>query len=699
LPLADDPDAGVRRELILAIRNLPTDQVGDALRTLVRTWDGRDRWYLEALGLALDRRESDYLARLFDGTLFGNIDPARDGRATGLALPPYFPVDRNEAYIEVGAKDLPASALSKTLGLAWRLHRPEALPLLGRLLPALTAPDLQQAADDALGQVRDPEAAVVLAGLATKADDPARKRQLLESLAAKVESVWQDARRRPEVAGLVATSLKDPELRLEAVRLAAATEDPRYAPALADLSRDPKASEPVRAAAVEAAARLDDPKAGEFLAATIEQTKGAGSSNAAVEAAVRSLPRVGDPRPRLLALIAANEYPLGVRREALRTLAGLGDGPNKLIALARDGKLPADLKTEATTVLATHPERKVRDRAAQVLPLPRTRGGRPLPSFGEMVRKEGRADRGREIFFRQPEAGVAAVAGATACGNCHRVQGRGQWVGPDLSTIGTKYGRDELLRSILNPSAAIGYNFRTMVVGLDDGRVVTGLPVEDTPDRLVLKTADGQRVALRPNQVEQRKNSDVSLMPEGLAETMSDQDLADLLSFLSTLRQPVSVVGQYQVVGPLAEKEGAPALDTGSDVDLSATLRGPEGQKLAWRRLDADAEGRADLTTLVGNGPARAAYLYAPVVSPLAQQARLVVESKADVKAWLNGKPVALPDAGADGARALVVDLPAGKNGLLLRVDGAPGAAAVVTTFVTDAPLAFRADEVKDPAK
>src|SRR5262249_25939072 len=52
--MADDPDAGVRRELILAFRNLPTDQVGAALRKLTAAWDGRDRWYLEALGLALE---------------------------------------------------------------------------------------------------------------------------------------------------------------------------------------------------------------------------------------------------------------------------------------------------------------------------------------------------------------------------------------------------------------------------------------------------------------------------------------------------------------------------------------------------------------------------------------------------------------------------------------------------------------------
>ena len=128
------------------------------------------------------------------------------------------------------------------------------------------------------------------------------------------------------------------------------------------------------------------------------------------------------------------------------------------------------------------------------MPLPKTAGGRPLPSIFELVRREGDADNGREVFFR---------AGANSCGSCHRVQGNGQWIGPDLSTIGVKYGKDELIRSILSPSAAIGFSFRSLVVALADGRVVTGLPVEETADRLVLKTAEGQRV-IDPDQLDRR---------------------------------------------------------------------------------------------------------------------------------------------------------------------------------------------------
>jgi putative membrane-bound dehydrogenase-like protein len=688
LPLAADPDAGVRRELTLALRNLPTAKVGEALKTLARTWDGQDRWALEALGLALEARDSDFIAGLFDGTLYGDLDLGNAGRDGQVALPPYFPADRNEAYIPTGSKELPANPLSKTLGLAWRLHRPESLPLIGRILPALEAPELQQAADDVLGQMRSAETAVVLADLAAKAEDPSRKRQLLATLARRLSTAWRGAQKRPEVVGLTVASLKDPELRLEAAALAGATEDPRYAPALKDLARDPKASDELKAVAVESVARVSGRSSREFINGLIDTTKGQKIATPASQAAVRVLPRVEDGnglKSRLVEILKGNTYPAGLRREALRTLATIGGGATMVIQLARVGGVADDLKRDVATVLSTHPDRVVRDEAAKVAPLPNTRNGRPLPSFFELVRREGRADRGRDVFFRTAQ---------NSCGGCHRVQGRGQWVGPDLSTIGTKYGRDELVRSILTPSAAIGYNFRSLIVALSDGRVITGLPVEDTPDRLVLKTADGQRIAVRPADVEERKSSDVSLMPEGLAETMTDAELIDLLTFLSTLKDPVSIVGQYQATGPVSEPNGTPSLDPSQKVDTSINLRGPEGQKLSWRRLDANAESLADLALVAGDDATKAAYLFVPVASPVAQQALFVLDTKADVKAWLNGKPLALPNSGDDATRSLTVDLPQGPSELLIRVAGSP-AASIVTTFVAGKPLAFQAKGAK----
>jgi len=682
LPLASDPDAGVRRELILALRDLPTKDAGDALKTLTRAWDGQDRWYLEALGLALERRDAAFVAELFDGTLYGDLDLAEAGQASKVALPPYFPVDRNEAYIAAGERPLPASALSKTLGLSWRLHRPEALPLLGRILPALKTPDLQQAGDDAVTQVGG--AAVALADLALKANDPLRRRQFYEVLARRLETKWRDARNEGRVVEAITRALADPEQRVEGIAMAAATREGRYADALLGFAGDAAAPAEVRAAAVEALGAIKPPQARATLDGLIGAAREKGNSYPAAEAAIRTLPKLGDARDRLVELATAGDVPLGLRREALRTFAIQEGGARRVIALAKDGKLPDDLKTEASTLLMTNRDPKVRDEAAAVLPPPKAASGRPLPPFFELVRRDGHAERGRDVFYR---------AGPASCAGCHRVQGRGRWIGPDLSTIGTKYGKDELLRSILNPSAAIGYNYRSVVVGLDDGRVLTGLAVDEDPDRLVLKTAQGERVAVKPSEIQDRKLSDVSLMPEGLAQSMTDAELVDLLAFLSTLRQPVSIVGQYQAIGPLAEK-GRPAFDVAEKVNPALKLPGADGPEVAWRRLTANADGRVDLGPLAGSDSTRAVYLHAAINSPAEQEARLVLDTRADVKVWLGGKAVPLPGARGDDPRAVAVNLPRGATDLLIRVPGGADA-AVVTTVVSARPVEFGAEGAK----
>jgi putative heme-binding domain-containing protein len=305
------------------------------------------------------------------------------------------------------------------------------------------------------------------------------------------------------------------------------------------------------------------------------------------------------------------------------------------------------------------------------------------------LRRGGDADKGRAVFFR---------TGLNACASCHRVQGRGKWVGPDLSTIGTKYGKDELLRSILNPNASIGYSFRSLVLGLTDGRVVTGLPVEETPERLVVKTADGQRVVVRPGEIEARRTSDISLMPEGLAQTLGSEELVDVLAYLSSLHEPVSIVGQYHVMGPISEPGGERVIDVGGKIDLSAHLRSTSGEQLTWRRLDANAEGVADLTALAGGSLQSAIYAYVTVNSPIDQPARLVVETQSALSVWLSGKPVISlgPAPATSEPRETSVSLSKGLGTLLLRLSGetrSAGQSTLVTTFVSAQPVSFTGND------
>jgi putative heme-binding domain-containing protein len=503
-------------------------------------------------------------------------------------------------------------------------------------------------------------------------------------LARRLAGDWNAASTRPQVVKIIERTLADPEMRRQGIALATATREGRYHGSLKNLAEDTKAPEEMRVAAVEGLGSLGGPP-DQTLDRLIESVRGKPSSSSVAEAAVRTIARIKNERSRLIELLTATDYPLGLRREALRTLARLRDGGGQILKLAGADKLPADLKNDATTLVHTDSNQRIRDQAASILPLPKTAGGQSLPPIAELIRREGDAEKGRVVFFR---------AGTNSCAGCHRVQGRGQWIGPDLSTIGVKYGRDELIRSILSPSDSIGVSYRSLVAALFDGRVITGLPVEDMPERLVIKTADGQRVSIEPRSVEYRRTSDVSLMPEGLAQTMTTQEVVDLLSYMTTLRRGVSIVGEYHAIGPLYELNGTRLVDPASGPELRTPIADGRGHQLSWRRLGANAEGQADLTLLAAGDSKDAAYAFVPVTSPAGQNAQLVIDTPAEVSAWLNGKPVAFSDESREKGepRTALVDLPQGSSRLLIRLthDGRPDARAwLVTTFVADQPVGF----------
>lgn len=680
---AGDADAGVRRELILALRNVRDRKgstvVADALRTLAAGWDGRDRWYLEALGLALRDRDGAFLSKLFDGDLYGDLDLAENGRKVGQALPPYFPVDRNEAYLSTKDADLPANALSKTLGLLWEVHRVEGMALLARILPYLETPELQQAGDDVLKQLNDPAGAKTAAEIFAKSNDPARRRQMLALLTRKLDGDWREARNDPKVAETLRRALNDRATRVQAVALAAATGNHALDQEIIDLARNRAESPEVRVAAVESLAKQRPEGYKKILTDLIESTKGRGS-NPAAEAAVSVLGRAADSAAEMQGLFTAPDVPLGLRREALRAFASRTPGALRLLEMAKAGKLPEELKVEAVTTLNTHPDRRVRSEAARVLPLPNSANGRPLPPIAMLVRQDGNVDRGRVVFFRE---------GANSCAGCHRVQGRGRWVGPDLSTIGAKYGKDELFRSIINPSAAIGYNYRSQTFALRDGRALTGLIVEESADRIVVKTAEGKRLTIPSAEIEERKQSEISLMPDGLAQTLHEGELVDLVAFLSSLRKPVSIVGEYRAIGPFADSASKPAIDASRPIDSSKPVGG-----LEWRRVVADAEGRIDASGFAGEERGKSVYLSAPIFSPARQDARLVLDTAGEgVRVWLNGAEISLSRPKAGEPREAEISLSKGSGQLLIRLP-LGSESTLVTTLVASTPIEFQAERV-----
>ncbi len=125
---------------------------------------------------------------------------------------------------------------------------------------------------------------------------------------------------------------------------------------------------------------------------------------------------------------------------------------------------------------------------------------------------------------------------ALNCRTCHRVGAEGGAVGPELTRIGHARTRDELLDSLLFPSAIVDPRFATYVVELADGRLVSGVISQRSSGSIQLRNATGELISTSSGDIERIKPQRSSLMPDGLLKDLSLQEAADLLAYLESLR-------------------------------------------------------------------------------------------------------------------------------------------------------------------
>ncbi len=121
-----------------------------------------------------------------------------------------------------------------------------------------------------------------------------------------------------------------------------------------------------------------------------------------------------------------------------------------------------------------------------------------------------------------------------ACITCHAVGYVGGNIGPDLTVIGKIRGDRDLLESILFPSLSLVRSYEPVVVATKDGKVTNGLLRKDSADELVLVTGANQEARIPRDSVEEMRPGNVSVMPAGLDQQLTRQELADLLAFLKS---------------------------------------------------------------------------------------------------------------------------------------------------------------------
>lgn len=134
-----------------------------------------------------------------------------------------------------------------------------------------------------------------------------------------------------------------------------------------------------------------------------------------------------------------------------------------------------------------------------------------------------------------PFAGKAVFQ--KTCAQCHKMYGDGQEVGPDLTGNG-RNNYEQLLSNVFDPNLVIGENYQAVVVAVKDGRTLTGLLTQDSPESVKLKVQGGKEEVIPRAQVEEVKRSPISLMPENLESLVTPQELADLFAYLALDRPP-----------------------------------------------------------------------------------------------------------------------------------------------------------------
>ena len=225
-------------------------------------------------------------------------------------------------------------------------------------------------------------------------------------------------------------------------------------------------------------------------------------------------------------LVTDLERPLAVRAAAVAAIGRNAPGQKWLLAVVEQGKLPQELKFAAANVLLSSADEAIKTAAGKHLTLPAAAGGQPLPPIAELIKRTGDAARGKTLF---------ATTGT--CAKCHKVQGEGKEVGPDLSEIGSKLSKEAIYLSILDPNAGVSFNYETWSVRTLDGTVLSGILVSQTDDSIELKTAEAIVHKLAREDIDQLKKQPISIMPGDVQKLLAAQDLVDIVEYLTTLKK------------------------------------------------------------------------------------------------------------------------------------------------------------------
>jgi putative heme-binding domain-containing protein len=143
----------------------------------------------------------------------------------------------------------------------------------------------------------------------------------------------------------------------------------------------------------------------------------------------------------------------------------------------------------------------------------------------------------QSVLDGQGDAAKGVAYFTQLCASCHRMRGQGNAVGPSLDAL-TDKSSQFLLTAILDPNSAVEDRFINYLVETRDGQSMSGIILDETASSVVLAGANGVRQPILRNQIKEIRATDLSMMPEGLEQSLPPEAMADLIAYL---QRPVPV--------------------------------------------------------------------------------------------------------------------------------------------------------------
>ena len=248
------------------------------------------------------------------------------------------------------------------------------------------------------------------------------------------------------------------------------------------------------------------------------------------EAILAELGRFSSPQVADAVLAAYPQMENDLKPKAVELLTNRPAWSKKLLAAIGEKKLPASvLNLNQVRKLVTQDDEELVNAVREHWGIVRT---------GRDPDREQFVGRMKKLIQKTPGDPIEGrVVFNKLCAQCHKMYGEGKEVGPDITSNG-RGSFDQLLSNVFDPSLVIGADYQPFTVSTSDGRVLSGLVVENSDQRIVLKVQGGKLETIARADVEMAKQSEVSLMPEGIEKQLKPQEIADLFAFLLLDKPP-----------------------------------------------------------------------------------------------------------------------------------------------------------------